>query len=445
MPVVLIEDDNDLRPALEQSLTLAGYAVQAFENAEPALEIIDRNFAGTVVSDIRMAGLDGLGVLSAVLGVDPAIPVILVTGHGDVTMAVRAMRDGAYDFIEKPFAVSRLTSVLSRAGEKRRLVLENRVLRARLDDATDLEARLVGRNPAMRHLREEIAVIADADADVLVLGETGAGKEVVARALHESGPRSRGNFVAINCGAVPAELFESELFGHEAGAFTNATARRIGKLEHANGGTVFLDEIEAMPLDLQVKLLRAIENRSIERLGSNRTIPLDIRFVAATKEDLRQAAAAGRFRADLYYRLNVVTLTIPALRERRDDIPLLFVHLAREARARYRREMPEFTPALEADLLAHDWPGNVRELRNFADRWVLGLWRGFARPDANGGDGAGPLAEQVAAFEKRLIEKELARNGGRMKPTYEGLGLSRKGLYDKIMRHGIAVQNGDDG
>jgi two-component system C4-dicarboxylate transport response regulator DctD len=444
-PVVLIEDDNDLRPALEQGLMLAGYAVRAFDAAEPALEILDGNFAGAVVSDIRMAGLDGLAVLSAVLALDPAIPVILVTGHGDVTMAVQAMRDGAYDFIEKPFAVSRLTSVLSRACEKRRLVLENRVLRARLDEATDLEARLVGRNPAMRHLREEIAAVADADVDVLVLGETGAGKEVVARALHESGRRSRANFVAINCGAVPADLFESELFGHEAGAFTNAATLRIGKLEHANGGTVFLDEIEAMPLDLQVKLLRAIENRSIERLGSNRTIPLDIRFIAATKEDLRRAAEAGRFRADLYYRLNVVTMTIPALRERRDDIPLLFVHLARGARARYRRELPELTPSLEADLLAHDWPGNVRELRNYAERWVLGLWRGFNRPEAGGNDSDGSLADRVAAFEKRMIETELSRNGGRMKPTYEALGLSRKGLYDKIVRHGIAVTPGDDG
>ena len=211
---------------------------------------------------------------------------------------------------------------------------------------------------------------------MLVLGETGSGKEVVARALHDFGSRSKGNFVAINCGALPRDIFESELFGHEAGAFTGAQKQRIGKLEHADKGTVFLDEIESMPLDLQVKLLRTIEHRTVERLGSNKSIPLDVRFIAATKADLREESDAKRFRADLFYRLNVARLRIPPLRERKDDIPLLFAHLAREARARYRRDMPQMTPALEAELTGQDWPGNVRELRNAADRWVLGLWRG---------------------------------------------------------------------
>lgn len=438
--VILIDDDDDLRHALVQGLELENLVVRAYSRADPALEGIDRAFGGVVVSDIRMPGSDGLAVMRRICEIDPALPVVLITGHGDVALAVEAMRDGAYDFIEKPFATARLVSVVTRALHQRRLVLENRALRAELDHSGDLEARIVGRHPAIRRLREEIAAIADTGVDVLVLGETGSGKEVVARALHDFSSRASGHFVAINCGAIPADIFESELFGHEAGAFTSAQKQRIGKLEHANGGTVFLDEIESMPLDLQVKLLRAIEHRAIERLGSNKRIDLDVRFIAATKSDLAKESAVGRFRADLYYRLGVATLTIPPLRERKDDIPLLFVHLAREARARYRREIPDMTPALEAELAGHDWPGNVRELRNIADRWVLGLWRGFSGDGGGAGPaGEGGLAERVAAYEKAVIEGELTRHGGRMKETYEALGLSRKGLYDKIKRLGVTV------
>lgn len=435
--VILIEDDDDLRPALQQALELEGYRVEAFAAAQPVLNRITRDFAGVVISDIRMPGMDGMALLRSVLAVDPALPMVLITGHGDVAMAVEAMREGAYDFIEKPFPVQQLIAVAGRGIEKRRLVLENRALRDELGRSDGLEARLIGRNPAIRRLREEITAISDTDADVLIVGETGSGKEVVARALHDFSLRSEQPFVAINCGALPAEIFESELFGHESGAFTGAQKMRIGKLEHANGGTVFLDEIESMPPDLQVKLLRAIEHREIERLGSNKTVPLDVRFVAATKADLLEQSRAGKFRADLFYRLNVVTLAIPPLRQRKDDLPLLFHHLAREARARYRRELPELTPALEAEILSHDWPGNVRELRNVADRWVLGLWAGFGMAAGNETEEGGTLSDRVAAFEKRMISRELERQGGRMKPTYVALGLSRKGLYDKIVRLGI--------
>ncbi len=439
--ILLVDDDEDLRPALVQGLEIEGFAVDAFSRAEDALSRITRDFYGVVVSDIRMPGIDGMQFLRKLLEIDPALPVVLITGHGEVALAVEAMRDGAYDFIEKPFPVHRLTTVVERAVEKRRLVLENRVLRERLDMSGDIGSRLVGRNPAIGRLREEILALAGTDADVLVLGETGSGKEVVARALHDFGSRSKGNFVAINCGALPRDIFESELFGHEAGAFTGAQKQRIGKLEHANEGTVFLDEIESMPLDLQVKLLRTIEHRTVERLGSNKSIPLDVRFIAATKADLREESDAKRFRADLFYRLNVARLRIPPLRERKDDIPLLFAHLAREARARYRRDMPQMTPALEAELTGQDWPGNVRELRNAADRWVLGLWRGASTaPDATEDSS---LAERVAAFERAAIEAELGRHGGRMKDTYEALGISRKGLYDKMRKLGVRLP--DDG
>lgn len=433
----LVDDDADLRHALSQSLELEGLDVVCHSGAGDIADLSLRSLYGVIVSDIRMPGMDGLALMRQVLAVDPTMPVVLITGHGDVQMAVEAMRAGAYDFIEKPFAASRLFSVVERALEKRRLVLENRSLRNALDGGDDLSARLVGRNPTIQKLRAQIDAVADTDADVLITGETGAGKEVVARALHDFGPRRTGNFVAINCAALPADIFESELFGHEAGAFTGAQKLRIGKMEHANGGTIFLDEIESMPLDLQAKLLRAIEGRTIERLGSNREVPLNVRFVAATKADLANNPV---FRTDLYYRLNVITLEIPALRERKDDIPLLFFHMAREARARYRREIPEVTPQIEAGLLAHDWPGNVRELRNVADRFVLGMWSGFAAvADAGMETGSGSLPDRMEAFERAVITAEIARHDGALKPTYESLGISRKGLYEKMRRLNITA------
>ncbi|MCR9136511.1 MAG: sigma-54 dependent transcriptional regulator [Alphaproteobacteria bacterium] len=438
----LVDDDDDLRHALAQGLELEGLDVVVHQRAAPVLDALGRDEYGVVVSDIRMPGDDGLILLKKILAIDPSIPVILITGHGDVDLAVEAMRSGAYDFIEKPFAVSRLSAVIERALEKRRLVLENRTLRTELDQRNDLTQRLVGRSAAIIRLRGQIAAVAETDADVLVVGETGSGKEVVARALHDYGPRREGNFVAINCAALPADIFESELFGHEPGAFTGAQKQRIGKLEHAEGGTVFLDEIESMPLDLQAKLLRTIEQRSIERLGSNQTIPLDVRFVAATKFDLEKEGSKGTFRPDLYYRLNVITLEIPPLRARKDDISLLFFHLARDARARYRREIPDISPELEAELLMRDWPGNVRELRNFADRFVLGMWSGSDVETESASDPSSNLANRVAAFEKAAIEAELSRHNGQLKPVYEAFGISRKGLYDKIKRHGIVFDDG---
>lgn len=442
--ILLVDDDDDLRHALRQGLELEDLTVSDFKSPGDALLKLNQDFAGAVISDIRMPGMDGMQFMAKVLEIDAAIPVILVTGHGDITLAVDAMREGAYDFIPKPFRVQDLGAVTRRALEKRRLVLENRILRSELEPGSGMAERIVGRSSAIKVLREEITLVADTDADVIIFGETGAGKEVVARALHDFSPRAAGNFVALNCAALPPEIFESELFGHEAGAFTGAQKQRVGKLEHADGGTVFLDEIESMPLDLQAKLLRAIEDRTIVRLGSNRQIPLDVRFVAATKSDLSKESSSGRFRADLFYRLNVVTLTIPPLRERQEDIPHLFVHLARQARARYRRELPDLTPSLERQLLEHEWPGNVRELRNIADRWVLGLWKGFApESDAGAQRMSGPLADRIAAFERAVIEAEIRNSGGRLKDVYEALQISRKGLYDKMRKLGISASDVD--
>ena len=438
--VIIVDDDEDLRHALTQSLELASYDVDAYENGYDALNSITRNLYGVIITDIRMPAIDGLELLLKVLEIDQALPTIVITGHGDISTAVSAMRSGAYDFIEKPFAADRLIGAVSRGLEKRRLVLENRTLRDELANQDGLDKRLVGRTPAMLTLRAETMALAQTDVDILIWGETGSGKEVVTRALHEEGSRRDKPFVALNCGAIPIEMMESELFGHESGAFTSANKQRVGKLEYANGGTIFLDEIESMPIELQVKLLRVIETRSIERLGSNKVINLDIRFIAATKTDLELACQQQLFRADLYYRLNVVTLTVPPLRDRKEDIPLLLHHLARDARTRYRKEIPEYTPSLMKQLMAYEWPGNVRELRNIADRWVLGLSLGMNLGGAlaNVSDDES-LSGQMAAIEKQLIVSALEDNEGSIKKTYEQLQLSRKSLYEKMKKYQIQV------
>jgi two-component system C4-dicarboxylate transport response regulator DctD len=379
-----------------------------------------------------------------VLEIDRDLPIILVTGHGDINMAVNAIRDGAYDFLEKPFSSEHLSDVIKRAMEKRALTLENRSLRRELESQSASANRLVGNTRSMHRLRGLIAQIADTDADVLILGETGTGKELVARSLHEQSSRSARNFVAVNCGALPESMIESELFGHEAGAFTGAQKRRIGKFEHANGGTLFLDEIENMPLPLQTRLLRALQERSIERLGSNELIPLDLRIVAATKVDLKEASAEGRFREDLYYRLNVVTLEIPPLRDRSEDIPLLFQHFVQLAAIRYRREATPPGPLQVQRLLGHDWPGNVRELRNCAERFLL---LGDCAPqqgddvDSDRSGAGATLPEQVERFERALIEQALVRHNGSIKEALVTLGLPRKTLNDKMRKHGLDRQD----
>ncbi len=437
----LIDDDPDLLHALQQGLELSGFQVQASTEPGDLLNRVSTDTYGVIISDIQMPNANGMELLSAITELDAALPTILMTGHGDVPLAVEAIQKGAYDFLEKPFPVQRLVDVVKRALEKRRLVLENRSLRQSLDDHDPLSQRLVGRSEGIVYLREQIAALSDTNVDGLIIGETGSGKEVVARAIHDFSARKKSPFVAINCAAIPTDMIESELFGHESGAFTGASKKRIGKLEHAQGGTVFLDEIESMPLELQAKILRAIEQRSIEPLGSNKTVHLDVTFLAATKDDLDMLASEQKFRADLYYRLNVVTFTIPPLRDRREDIPLLFFHLARIARSKYRRDIPNLSPELVEQLTQYHWPGNVRELRNYADRFVLGMWNGFVQTTPT--SASGDLATRLHNFERSVIEQELVRQGGSLKATYTALGLSRKGLYDKIKRLNIEVDNLD--
>jgi two-component system C4-dicarboxylate transport response regulator DctD len=435
--VLLVDDEDELRRSTAQSLDLAGFSVRDFGNADGALELVTPGFNGVLITDIRMPGMDGMSLMNRVREIDPDIPVILATGHGDVQLAVTAMREGAYDFIEKPFNSQTLADVAARAIDRRRLVLENRRLRAVAGKRDDIEARLPGRTQAMIDLRYRLRAAAPTDADVLVIGDTGTGKEVAARALHDLSSRASKPFIAINCAALPANLIESELFGHEAGSFPGAIRARFGKFEHARGGTVLLDEIGSMPLDLQAKFLRVIQERVITRLGSNEAVPLDVRFIATSKADLEAEVAAGRFRADLYYRLNVVTLRLPALAARREDVPLLFLQLVNEAAARYRRDDIQVPPQVIADITDRAWPGNVRELRNAADRFVLGL--GIAPTEESEAlPGAGPrLAERVAEFERGIIAGALVASGGNLKPVYESLGISRKTLYEKMQKYGL--------
>ncbi|GHS80997.1 Fis family transcriptional regulator [Pseudomonas sp. PAGU 2196] len=448
--VILVDDDPHLRQALSQTLDLAGLKVVALADAQGLAERIEADWPGVVVSDIRMPGIDGLQLLEQLHGRDSELPVLLITGHGDVPLAVQAMRAGAYDFLEKPFASDALLDSVRRALALRRLVLDNRSLRLALSDRQQLATRLVGQSPTMLRLREQIGALAGTRADVLILGETGAGKEVVARALHDLSSRRDGPFVAINAGALAESVVESELFGHEPGAFTGAQKRRIGKFEFANGGTLFLDEIESMSLDVQVKLLRMLQERVVERLGGNQLIPLDIRIIAATKEDLRQSADQGRFRADLYYRLNVAPLRIPPLRERGDDILVLFQHFADAASQRHGLPPHTLQPAQRALLLRHDWPGNVRELQNVAERFALGLELALdgQAPAAAPPTAAvltGNLSEQVEQFERSLIAAELAQPHSSMRSLAEALGIPRKTLHDKLRKHSLNFDGGSGG
>ncbi|MCV3734605.1 sigma-54 dependent transcriptional regulator [Rhizobium sp. TRM96647] len=437
IPVHLVDDDRDLLRATAQTLQLAGFDITTFTSGREAIAALDEDFPGVVVSDIRMPGMDGLELFAQIQGLDAEIPVVLVTGHGDIAMAVKAIKDGVYDFVTKPFATDRLIQSVRRAAEKRSLVMENRRLRAAARDVEG-DLPLIGQSRAMLRLRDMLRQIADTDVDVLVTGETGTGKEVVATLLHRWSRRAKGHFVALNCGALPEQVIESELFGHEPGAFTGAQKKRIGRIEHSSGGTLFLDEIESMPPGSQVRMLRVLEMREVTPLGTNEVRPVDLRVVAAAKVDLGDPVQRGDFREDLYYRLNVVSLAIPPLRERRDDVPLLFGYFVERAAKRFGRDLPQLSAAVSRHLSEHAWPGNVRELSHFAERVVLGM-----QPEKASGAGkaaaaeALPLPERLERFEAEIIRETLRSHGGDVQQSLAALGVPRKTFYDKLQRHGI--------
>ena len=442
-PVLLIDDEAEIRRAWEETLHLQNFMPQSFEDAEAAIATLQTDWPGVVLTDLRMPGMDGFGVLEAVKRIDPKIPVIIVTGHGDIPMATKAVRLGAYDFIEKPADPEMLLAVVGRACELRRLILENRCLINRSDDGYRIENHIIGNHPKIERLRQKTTVVAGSDVNTIIYGETGTGKELVARALHELGPRKNGPFVAINCGALQETLIASELFGHESGAFTGADRRHIGKLEQASGGTLFLDEIESMPLSQQTQLLRALQGQTIERLGGKSPITIDVRVVAAAKEDLEQASEESRFRPDLYYRLAVATLTIPPLRERGEDIALLFVHYVSSACSKHGLKIPEISGISLDELRGKSWPGNVRELVNAAERYALQLEStstGFDRFDASMS-----LPDQMDAFEKKVISSALRRCEGKVQETADYLDIPRKKLYLRMQYHNIDKRDFVDG
>ncbi|MDL5031047.1 sigma-54 dependent transcriptional regulator [Pelomonas sp. APW6] len=443
LSVLLVEDDLHMQLGCVQALQLAGLPARAVLSVEEARPLLHAGFAGVVITDMRLPGADGLSLVRHCQELDAALPVIMITGHGDVSLAVEAMRAGAYDFIPKPFSPEHLVEVVRRALDKRRLTLEVAQLREALARRDGVAGQLVGRSPQIEAVRQLVARVAESRVDVLIRGETGTGKELVAQALHELSARRGGPFVALNCGGLPETLLDSELFGHEPGAFTGAQKRRIGKIEHASGGTLFLDEVESMPMAAQIKLLRVLQERQIERLGSNQPLPVDCRVVAASKDDLLEKSRQGSFRSDLYYRLNVVTIDLPPLRERREDIPLLMEHFLLLAASRYSLAVPTVSAAQLRTLTAHHWPGNVRELRNVADCLVLGV-----RSDVLGdvqGDPAAPapapqalsLAETVEDFEKSLIREALQRHGGNIARSALALRTPKTTLADKIRKYGL--------
>ena len=449
MQVIFVDDEKAIRDSTRQWLELSGFRVRDFDRAHKALELLNPDFPGVVISDVKMPEMSGLEFRRAVAGIDKDIPVILLTAHGDIAMAVQAIRDGAYEFIEKPFDPERIVEIVRRGLEKRSLVLENRILKRKLAESTGVDARLAGSSRAMLALKKEIVDIAPSDANVLLVGETGTGKELVARCIHDLSDRRSGPFGAVNCAAIPTSLAESELFGHERGAFTGADRQRMGKLEAARGGTLFLDEVTSMPIEIQGKLLRGIQDKEIVPIGSNTVHPVDFRLISATNEDPLQAVQQGRLREDLYYRLNTVEVRIAPLRERKEDIPLLFSLFLERAAEMFGREVEPPGPQVHMALMGHRWPGNVRELKNMAERYVLyrsnpgeKLLKALARQDESELQPDAHLSDLVHLFERQVIKDAIKRHNGNIKAVMNELGLPRRTLNEKMVKYGLSRADG---
>ena len=441
--VILIDDDRDFLDAQVQALELAGFAVQAFLSGTEAIRHITREFDGVVVSDVRMPNMDGLSLFKHVHELDSELPVLLLTGHGDVPMAVQALKDGVYDFLIKPFSVAELIASLSRASQKRELVMENRNLRKLHAGHINAKTALVGESMVMDSLRQTLSQVAEADVDVLITGESGTGKKTAARSLHSLSHRKNKPFVQISCASLSEENFHAEVFGSvsvEKAQSQHYAAKRVaGHLERAHRGTILFDDVGSLSLQQQAILLRFIETRECWPRGAHEARPLDLRIVATSRENLREAVQNGTFRADLFYLLSGVTLHVPPLSERRADIRLLFQHFLLAACARIKGPVPRLTVAAHMHLQRHDWPGNVRELERFAERFALGL---DPEESANAISNASPgLSDRINQFEAELIQEVLSRHQGDAKRSMEILKLPRKTFYDKLSRHGIRISD----
>nr|WP_294841683.1 sigma-54 dependent transcriptional regulator [uncultured Methylotenera sp.] len=448
--ILAVDDEPSMLRLLEISLRQAGYQPLTARDGREALEVINAQQVDCVVTDLHMPRMDGLQLLKEIRKTDAELPVIIVTAQGEINSAIEAMKNGASDYILRPFDLAELELAIKRALSFSRLVVENRFLR---EDKADTSG-LIGNSPAMQHLAESIRQVAPEKATVLVAGETGTGKELVARAIHAASPRNNALFVAVNCAAIPHEMLESELFGHEKGAFTGAVKERIGKFELADGGTLFLDEVTEMPMQLQAKLLRALQENVIERLGGNRPIAVDIRVVAATNRNPRDAIKDGKLREDLYYRLNVFRIDLPALKARKSDIELLTTHFLAKRRVDISAQAVQV-------LMQYDWPGNVRELENVLERAAIISGNRQIQPhhlpaemlNSSGELAASPAHEAVSAeavhnplslpnaveqLERQLIAKALAQTNGNKSKAAKVLEISERSLWYKLSQYGIS-------
>ena len=441
--VLIIDDDPVGRETLCEAVGEMGYRALAAPNGAAGLETLTEQHVDVVVTDLKMPDMDGLEVLRRVKELDPAIFVILITAYAAVDTAISAMKEGAYDYVTKPIDLRQINALLERTIEAQELLLTNTNLRERIEEKYGFDS-IIGKSPDMQRVFELVRQVAPANTVVLIQGESGTGKELVANAIHHTSQRSHGAFIKVNCAALPETLLESELFGHEKGSFTGALKQRKGRFEAADGGTLFLDEISEMTPSTQVKLLRVLQEYELQRVGGNETIHVDVRVIAATNADLQERVAEGMFREDLFYRLNVVPMRVPALRERREDIPLLIAAFVKDCSDRNDKLITEITPRAVNLLMMRDWPGNVRELQNCIENMVV-----TARSDKLdvedipahlqiSADHAGiPVGMTMREIEEQAIRETLDSVGGNRKQAAEVLGIGLRTLHRKIEEYGI--------
>ncbi len=442
--ILVVDDEAIVRESLHDWLTDAGYQVLTAENGPKALEIIGRERLRIVIADLVMPGMDGIELMKKAKEIQPNIEVIIITAYGSVPTAIAAMKEGAYDYIEKPFCPERAELLVRKLAEHQELVEENLSLRQRLEDRYRFE-NIIAKSSKMQRVIEVIKVVAKSNATILITGESGTGKELVARAIQSQSHRRSKPFVAVSCAALPESLLESELFGHEKGSFTGAYAQKKGKFEFANGGTLFLDEVGEMSANIQVHLLRVLEEKEFTRVGGNESIRVDVRVISATNKDLRRAIEKQEFREDLYYRLNVVTIELPPLRERKEDVPLLAEHFLHKFAQENHKEITGFSHEAAEFLLDYDWPGNVRELENVIERAIIlakgGLVTIADLPHENLSLTRSALTgKNLKEVEKSHIFNVLSETGGNYSEAARILGITRMTLYNKAREYGFDVK-----
>lgn len=444
MKILLVDDERRFCEMTAENLRALGYEVKPVFSGEEAVQLLEQDKFDVVITDLKMVPVDGMAVLKKAKKVNPEGDVVVITGYGTIARAVAAMKQGAFDFITKPVALDHLQAVLEKIAEHQKTREENRQLKEELKQ-TSRFAELVGDSPALARVKSLIAKVAPSDATVLITGESGTGKELVARTIHRLSNRAQNPFVVMHAAALPETLLESELFGYEKGAFTGATSRKSGRLEQAQGGTIFLDEIGEITASLQVKLLRFLQDKSFVRLGGRETITVDARIVAATNRNLPEEVRAGRFRDDLYYRLAVFPIHLPPLREHKEDIPALVRHILN--RHGYQKELSAEVMQI---LLSYDWPGNVRELENVLERALILSEKGEIKPQCIqfpepvlSPQSASEVAGTLWEMERKMVEEALARAGGNKSKAAKLLGITRRMLYTKLAKFGIETEDGE--